>query len=58
MADDSHESSSDPEESFTFGSFTVEDTKEFKRSYDGLPKPIPPKKVSGVSTSCNSSASF
>lgn len=52
MADDSHaESSSDVEESFTFGSFTVEDTKEFKRSYNGLPKQqVSAKKVSGVST--------
>lgn len=27
---------SDVEESFTFGSFTLEDTEEFKRSYNGL----------------------
>lgn len=27
---------SDVEESFTFGSFTLEDTKEFKKNYNGL----------------------
>ncbi|CAM9435552.1 unnamed protein product, partial [Sphacelaria rigidula] len=37
MTDSPADSSSDAEESFTFGSFTVEDTKEFKRNYNGLP---------------------
>lgn len=48
---DSHGEDSDGEESFTFGSFSVEDTKEFKKNYDSLPQTVSVKKVISSSAS-------
>lgn len=55
MADSPADSSSDAEESFTFGSFTIEDTREFKRNYNGLPRRNRKKQVSSqrVSLRCS-----